>query len=627
MNVHQLPMEIIQKIFEFIDENERYGLLYVCKRWHSLIRNLSFETVTWTGNKRLERLKKQLSTLNKQDVQPLLGTRRLCINDELGENDDDYAPSSTELTKEEFLFVLSRFPNLLYLDTQFSKHNLHYMQLLCDYGESENMPLIEDIHVDPYRHSGLDQDSRILFFATHYSFRRCLKTMVCYTNSLNGGGKLLKSLLDFKTLRYLHIVNDSEPDLTLFLLLEGCPNLTRLTYHTTYPVPKNAADQLSSMLQKLKNQRSTMSQFLKNLESVDLWFPELEASYIDFFASHYPKSLNEVRVNLTETGRCFWNCKRKAGLILNLCKSLQKFNTVQLRFEKNSERFQDEEIDFFHQILNTITGKREFFEPTAAYTYGYNDNLNISMSSVALEYQCYVDFDYSEERCPPVPFDLKHLAEVDTFELENGYQEFNSFPTYYLKYAQMHCPLLTKFQIKGGMNRPRYNSDYGHGCCFLAECLYPENTTSLENMTMIMINGFDYSQELIDDLVEYFPKVEVLSITALESLKVDTMTFRLSKFKYLHTCIIDFHWNRESEEGTCFVGITDSKRSIQYSIDKWNSSNEIASDFESISADSMQERITKNDGANFAFYVESSNELTKIVVNKNESAYATLDLS
>ncbi|CAO3639046.1 unnamed protein product [Mucor hiemalis] len=220
-------------------------------------------------------------------------TRRLCIQDEYDADDNDNEHTSTQLTEGEFIYVLSLFPNLQYLEIQYSEHRVHYMQSLCHNREPEKLPLLEDINFGT-THSE-DQDLRVLCFATHYLFRRSLKTItIIYANSLNEGGKFIKSLLDFKNLRELNISNDSESDLTLFHLLQGCPNLSHLWYESTCPIPESATHQLTSILQNLANQRLSMSQFLKNLKSLELHFPEPEASYIDFFAHHCPQSLENI---------------------------------------------------------------------------------------------------------------------------------------------------------------------------------------------------------------------------------------------------------------------------------------------------------------------------------------------
>ncbi|CAO3647865.1 unnamed protein product [Mucor hiemalis] len=540
-------------------------------------------------------------------------TRRLCIGDEEEYNDEDDDDKEEE---SDLVNNIDTEPTTRFTKAQFFIHTEHYLQFLCNYREPEQLPLLEDINLCTRHPRGADKDFRVLCFATFYVFRKSLKSMnMIYTNSLNEGGQFVKSLLEFKSLTRLHIINDSDPNLTLFHLLQGCPNLSVLIYESTLPVSENEAQQLKGMLQKLEDQNLSTPHFLKNLKMMELRFPKPMAPYADFFTNLCPHNLENIVLNLTETSNRSLKCEREAALILDLCKSLQKFNAVQLRMCKRTRLINDNQIDSFYLILNALTGEKEFRKRAAVYSFSGDIDADISVQGSELSYSCHINHHFLELHDLPVPSDIKQLADLDHFTVDIGYHaRYDDSLKNYLKYLQKYCPQLTQFQINGGCT------------WFKAECLDPSNP-SLEYMTSVKIYVSDLSEELIDLLISYFPKIEVLNLTMYRSSIASKILFALSKFKSLRILVINVLCSSKSEEGPFFLKYTDSRGSMQYSLDRWNSSDKIAIRVEVIADDSIHEQKSNDYDRSYAeICVKTLHPLDKIEVKINELAWATLDL-
>ncbi|CAO3647853.1 unnamed protein product [Mucor hiemalis] len=543
-------------------------------------------------------------------------------NSDYDDENDRMNDFSTQLTEAQFWYLLSLFPNLQDFDIQNSEHKVLYIHFLSNFRKTQQqLPLLENIELSPSRskyarYEDSDDDFHKLCFATYYLFRRTLKSMkVTSTNMFNEGGKFMKSLVEFKNLRSLHIINHVDQNLTLFHLLQGCPNLASLKYESGLLVPEKEAQQLKSMQQKLENQNSCISQSLRNLERIELHLRRPVTPYIDFFANHYPQNLKRIVLDFMETGHYGLLREEEAAVILDLCESLQKCNSVQLKIGR-IRLVNDNAVESFLQILNALTGEKEFRKHSAVYTFGGDVDGDISVNGSELSYNCPINQYFCNEVSDlPVPSSLKQLAKVDNVTVDLGHRgELTHYLMNYLKYLQKYYPQLKWFQVKGGCT------------WFKAECLDPSNP-SLEYMTSITMDSRDLSEEQIDLLVAYFPKIKVLSSSFCSSSKIIRKSFNLSKFKCLQTLTINILGGPLSMQSPIFLEYTDSRRSIQYLIDKWNAKDEIANRIESMSDDISQKHKKRNTDVGYTtICVETSNPIAKIEVTVNNNAWATLDL-
>lgn len=359
MIARKLPLEIIQMILRHVDRKDLQKILFLCKEWHRLVKPIYFEEVRWQTKDKIYYLMRHLAAINDEDdetqpFEPLPMTKRLIIRNEVEYNSDyleeySYKSPGTRFLVREFLQLLSFFPNLKYLDLSESVHLDYYMQVLS-IDLSKELPLLleeivtkrelateeefgdEDREDEDREYDELDP--RWLRFVGRYRFRHSLKRMsIYYSNNLKNGKSFMKCLQGFNSLNTLQLINEVNPDITLFHLLEALPFLSSLSYTSNFPIPTDATRQLKSLLQTLEKQKSSTTQLFRNLKKLDLSMPSLTVPYIDFVTKHRPKSLNNVGIQLTEIGMFSWISNVTTDVALDFCKSLASLTSVYLGFD------------------------------------------------------------------------------------------------------------------------------------------------------------------------------------------------------------------------------------------------------------------------------------------------------
>ncbi|CAO3652846.1 unnamed protein product [Mucor hiemalis] len=205
MAIQELPLEILQNIFDNVEHTDLHNILYLSKKWHFLVKNIYFQSVNFHGKEKMKWLKEFLSTSinGMQIIRPLSMTKQLSIArdyDSEGHNhmNDEYLSLHTQLTKEEFLLLLSLFPNLKKLDLGESFHSYHYMKILGDC-ELEKMPLLEKIGLEYNAYGECYEKSRMLRLAVYHNFRRSIKNVEIKCMDARET-KFMKTLADFTSL-------------------------------------------------------------------------------------------------------------------------------------------------------------------------------------------------------------------------------------------------------------------------------------------------------------------------------------------------------------------------------------------------------------------------------------------
>ncbi|CAO3639207.1 unnamed protein product [Mucor hiemalis] len=516
------------------------------------------------------------------------------------------------------------------------------MKALYKCRERERLPDLERIFTES--ETEYNQESSMLSFATYYQFRQTLNYMnINYINkNLANGSSSLDSLLDFKKLTTLEIRNDSDPNLTLFHLLQSCPNLSSLIHSSTFPIPASAAHQLADILESRK-QKSFVSQFLKHIK---LSIPTFTAPYVEFFAYHCPKSLNKIEITMTHSNMYTWIDTTSMDLALKFCENLQKISYVHFAFEGSGRAGTpvtlrpDSKISLFYQILGALTKRRVLESHAALYCDWRGLNTEINMcDDLELTYRygfCYeehsvhlpVSDDNSfgessyQKYSLPSPSSLDQLAKLKQLTMDIQTKDIFQYLEIYLKFAKSYCPRLRYFEVYRSW---KYR--------FATKC---QNSfdSSLENMTHILIAGAQLSQGLSTSMIKFFPRVEVLNFeiddTSLCS-HVEKINVEISSFKHLHTLIIDIGKILDSERGPLFLELRyiGSNGAVQYLIKKKveEGSEGCRYNFELVSASFMQERIDKGEKQLYYIYVVALPELARIELKNWDWSYATLDLS
>lgn len=458
-----------------------------------------------------------------------------------------------------------------------------------------------------------------------------------YTNTIVCERKFMESLVDFKRLAVLEIHNDTNPDITLFHLLQACPSLSTLLYNSTFPVPKNAAQQLVNMIEGLKGHNSSISQVHKNLKKVKLSTPGFPTPYIGFFKTHAPESLDDVEIEITHICMREWIFIETMDVVLDFCVSLQKFTFVTLKFEKEWQ-VEHQKMGSFYQVLNALTGNKKFHIRSANYK---NYKKMSSLTSVEIRIagpELYYDYcldiqnylalnDHKIRRLWQQNYNttststLEQLAMVDQFSIHFNPVDFEyvHIPKYCFEYSKRFFPNITQFRI---------NSMFKN---FFLEAKCPVNYESLQHMTYLNMDGSYRPQDLMmDDIPKYLPNIKVLTFGLRISFKFhsDQALFKLANFENLQTLEIDIEHMEHFECGPIFLKYTDGSRQTTHYLLKINTTKNGNNKFEEISAKDMN-RGVKQDFMKgyfpFAIIVEGSQQLKRIEFKNRTGIYTELD--
>lgn len=616
MLLQELPPEITQKIFEYLDRRDLRELLYICKKWHYSLKIMYFKNVD-VYREKIQWIKKHFSPTLKDEAntfKPLSMTTQLRItNDFKYKNNLGDLSHELRLTKEELLLLLLLFPNLKCLDIKESSHRLHYMKVL-DTCEPERMPPLEEIIMGFNYNERHFEDLCRLNFAVSYKLRHSLRHITVWNiNGLTEEKSFMETLVDFKSLKTLIVFNHSDLNITILRLLQACPNLSCLEYTSNL---SNREDRAQHKPHTLKGR--PVLPHAKYLKKLKLAIPRMTTLYKDFFEYHSLESLEDVEIYTSKLGLYNWISAAGTNIIQNFCKSLQKFKSVRLTFADEG-LVDSKKIDLFYEVLNAFRGQREFRHHSIVHRArtmydGKGVDIRITGSKIQYTY-CFKIEDHQNSNIT-APSDLNQLAKVDTFKVLVDYEDMHGIPTKYLDHVKRYCPSLTEFYIDCD------SWDY----FFKAECL-DRTKPSVENMTHMVVDGPEVTQEVLDSLFCYFPKIEVLNLGVYDGSKKEKISFNLSKFQHLHTFIIDLRGHSRLPAGPFVLEYMDGKRLLNYFLYlEWFGQGR--NSFDRISDDMMQEELEgagKDD--TYVFHVKGPPQLAKLELRKNRVAYASTDFT
>lgn len=659
--IQRLPLEIIQKIFEYLDRRKVHQYFYLSRVWYPVLRSIYFKEISWETTYGLQQLKKKLSKIDEAtgSLQLMPMTKHLRIRYDVDEDESEtdifddegnyidsiWTSLSTRLTEREFILLLLHFPNLECLDFEQSVHTFHYKRILIGYQGKGHLPAVKDFNMRIAAGLSGDTVARKLEYALYHRFRHSLKVMtITYVKDLVEGSHFLKVLPDFTHLRSLDFYNDTDPNLTLFHLLRACPNVTSLTYNSPLPTSREATKKLARVLGNSKEELSLLKN-LQKLANFKLILPTITTPYIDFLANHTPQSLTSIELLTTETHLSTWIDSVSIDVAIKFCKSLQKFSSIKMKFvnyyggraivAESSPAMHSEysQIDVFYLILDALTTGRDLCSNhTAIYSSDSFAIENFEITNgVGVMYQYHLPketgtHDRYQECAPPVPsssLSLKQIAQIKKITFKTSTRDIVHLPVNSLNFVKRYCPELKHFELQPQIR----------GCSLQLVCRDPLRL-SLENTTHVYMEGANFSQALSDSVNEYFPHVQSLSFGNSTSwfTPVANLEFELSEFKHLDTFIIDIEKCPVDAGDLIFIEFryTGSKNKMQYQVKKVStvtgrSGNTL--EFQPVSTFPPQDKLgAVEKRTTCIIYIEGPPQLASIQVKDPDSATSTLDL-
>lgn len=476
--------------------------------------------------------------------------------------------------------------------------------------------------------ANMGEDSRLKRFGAYYQFRQSLKSVnVAYFEGSFHGRNTIDLLPDFQCLSNLEIYNDINYDVTLLHLLRTCPSLSSVGYTLAFRTPENARQQQESMVRCLDQVKSSISPSFPNLKKIKLAIPTMLTSYYDLLTKYKPTSLDSVEVHLTEKGMHQWIDDVTMQVALDFCESLQKLNSIKLKFNEEASR-EPRRADTFYAILNALIKEREFkHQSVNQLEAGGLGGVEIYVDGSKLSYSyCYYIAFYSgiDENNPtgisyytPSAYAAEQLAKASEYNVwvDDENDGPLSAPHHYLDYVKASFRGIEKFQFQS----------IQRGWLVQAFNLPGSDSQSIENMTHLVIEKILRPQYILDDLItRYFPKIEVLTVGAciVDKLLDDKTTLKFTTCSWLRTLELDI---TNMGDGPLLIQYTiaGSQRTGKYLTRiRTKNDNGEKNYFERISSNAMLEELEYV----YTISVIGLHQLERIVLECNGEVYGTLDL-
>ncbi|CAO3639201.1 unnamed protein product [Mucor hiemalis] len=551
--ITDIPPEILVTVFRLIPKKELYAsILFVSKSWYALAASVYYETVELVPSK-IRYLNEILMVNHGSDAyfRTLPFTKTLRIYS--GGNSNSL---SSLMDPQVFPFILSLFPKLNEIHfADYGSHRLYYVKLLLGVSVSL-LPCLEKITV---AHDAQFRED--LYFEAQYKFRRTLKhvhLLYNFDSQFVFQRSILSMLSEFESLEELVFVNEKLPLLTLFTLLETCPNLHSLTFKSKFDVAEeDVSGYLNHVLQAIDRSDSTPSMYFGNLKALVITIPYFTESYINYLIEHCPASLRQLEITFTEEDFYNWIEDISLDTVLRLAERMSKVLKAKIASDQSvgcTKREgvprEDSKINVFHKVLSALQGKN----PSKKCIGLYQDTNYPGVSLLSDKTTSYVGYDYFLDHKDygidkkdkgedlvrytqiPVP-DLGLIAGPSTtteirFMIQRAY--FVQLPTVQLKHAEKYFTQLNCFQAKYLVPT----------CKMIATQRDTRTKSRLSEMTSCELKGASLSQQSLDDLALFFPKLEILKYEIANysqpSRKLkDFMYINLSKMYHLKGFILE----------------------------------------------------------------------------------------
>lgn len=550
MTLPMLPNEIWQKIFQSLQRHEIYVCVFVCKNWQAPAIQVYYEEILIKESRmkyvqsKLQQLLQQEPT--KQQFSHGQWTKKLIItvdsetygffnegSNSNSKNQEEYEKEENKLKADHFLLLLSLLPNLKTINLSFSAYHNYYMAILRDAASPDILQRIEEItnltYHKPYQE---------LHFSACYNFRQTITRLVVFPNDylINGvQHNFLHYLPQFSQLTHLSIYNDREKDLTIFDILQTCPNLISLKYTSYFPVPDRAKFLFEGMTANLLSPTATATTTAaetgsllyncnKRLQVLDLNVPALTEPYVLYITHYTPLNLNNVTIHIQ--GADFHNWIHNP-LVLQLAHRLSTVKNLQIHAspEISPHTLLETRMNRFYKFIIALEGQRNLYcEATFSKSRSSETMIEIQDNSY-MTFTCgivdngqisLVGVDIESIKGPEIIHSLKFMI----------FQRDKSIPEKILKYAHKSCPRLRLLNID--CIYPYYNLKVWAPACeeddgelhdeegkrrkygdkrkwFL---LSPPKANT--RLTHLCLEDLTLSQDLLDELSGYLPAIEMI---------------------------------------------------------------------------------------------------------------------
>lgn len=551
-----LPSEISEKIFHYLNRKDTETRYFVCKSWYSVAIRLNWEEVKLNDPKiglvkshlndsnyweyfKYGHLIKKLTIINPTNMLENI------INIPAFENivskleKCNISKDQYKFSKQEILLLLDQLPNLGEIDIGSCKYLNDYLTFLLD-ADKQGIDKINVIPSDTFFTSDVSYD---LYFLACYKFRESIScTIVNYCEStLNFNSQeinVLNSLTQFKQLTQLEFYNDHDINLTPYHVKDVCPRLKNFKFVSAYPISENI------MLRLLEKNNKLDLNSMASLTHLDLGFPSLPKMYTKYLIEYFPNQLIMITIRILFQGFFSWTDIVGMKLALKLMEKLGKVKETYIVFETNiqylAQANEETNMTKYFKLLNAFKGTRqthcsaefteEDFAGNTMYSFGYGSN-----GDLRIKYGAFANDFNNPNIAPSLPDKTSSIIGPEIFnKLELLVWGISSdVVRRTLSYSLLNCPKLENFGLESWELNLAFTSPSLR--LKLEKDLASSDPTN-RNINCLQMSFIRPAQYFFDLVSTHLHTIEAVSLTTYDwSNSVDDSVMNLTCFKKLKT--------------------------------------------------------------------------------------------
>ncbi|KAI9339492.1 hypothetical protein BD770DRAFT_415248 [Pilaira anomala] len=563
MNV---PKEIYLKIFQQLCQPDLKECSVVCKDWSLPALQRYYNRLTFKE----QSLKRLIDVLSQEQylqychwVNSLTFIQK--ATEEISEEKEEHY-----LTKKHLLKFLTYLPNLKSLELFSNFPKACYLESLLELNADKYLTQLEEIKIKDLSEFDSFDD---LQCNVYYKFRASLKKLYISQEPesiiITKYGGIINYLNQFKKLTHLKYHNNTNQAFSVYQLQVACANLTILRL-------SDSSDIL--------NYKAGNDAFFNvgNLQSLELSFPRMSASYAYMLIDNLPTKLNKLYIQVNQIGFYDWINLIGIEKVLKLAERMSKLSQAKILcqpggfYETESEQEESElRMTLFFKILNAFKGDKKVF-CTAVFCDNKLFNWKSMKYSKGILDFCYSidywDFGDNQKLVKPdksiTNIGLEIINQI-SFRMEVGSKHLQL-----LKYALINCPRLQFVEYIGVGSR---GTEF-----YLSTTTGPFKqfndslTKTEENIRVIRLFNLVPSTKFLHVLATYLPNLSfftcgIKSLFYHEKRPGRKILINLYEFKNLETFKLDMNLlsNETSESAYSWslkINYTDGQKDLyQYS--------------------------------------------------------------
>ncbi|KAI9362730.1 hypothetical protein BD770DRAFT_407819 [Pilaira anomala] len=538
--MRDLPEEIYQKIFDYLNKREIKTCLFVCKHWNLLALPIYNKELIIDYHKIIYiKLKLAFGSL-EQCLKYGYLVRKLYFNPTKSDGmifnsymsptvSRNAYPKPLSFNQNQFLLLLKYLPNLQEIDLSESDNFMDYIS----YMPKANLPYLKSIPSTFYR-----------FHDNRHSYIEYIRTCLCFANTLtrlcfnyvdmdfwnNSNLDPLAVLKSFKHLTQLQFHNMSRADITIFGIQEICPNLTELYFTSSHDV-------LDQIIQKeLYKAKNSTPELGRNLRLLNIRLPNLSFTHIDYIIEYLPRHLRKLDIRILNNGLYKWIEEVGIQDALRLMERLGDIQEISFGFAEktNGGRINNysnqSKIKKWFQMANAFKGKKKV--QTISKFYCISDTLREGFKYNKLNNRITLFYGIEEKDITnreknifysPAKLVPSIGAEIITHLNLSSWSIMRDeeFIHHFLKFGLTECTNLEYFNLSSYLildRLPRKETNNSNG-------------GTQNNLRMAQFR-IEPSTGILEVVSTYLPNIQIIVLEGQELYKLDMDLTRFKKLEY-----------------------------------------------------------------------------------------------